>query len=85
VAPATAAKVGSSRPNAAAPSTTRRRFEQPFDAVRAPGFGRLLPTSRLDASINLALEAAAGDDEILPVDADTYGGAVAHANIQEPP
>ena len=45
----------------------------------------MLPASRLDASSNLALEAGAGDDEILPVDADTYGGAVAHANIQEPP
>jgi hypothetical protein len=43
----------------------------------------LLPTSRLDASINLALEAAAGDDEVVLVDADAYGGAVAHANIQE--
>ena len=44
----------------------------------------MLPTSRLDASINLALEAAARDDEVVLVDADTYGGAVAHANIQEP-
>jgi hypothetical protein len=52
----------------------------------APGFGRgrrLFQTSRLDASINLALEAAAGDDEALLVDADTYGGAVAHTNLQE--
>jgi hypothetical protein len=47
--------------------------------LSAPGFGRghrLLPTSRLDASSNLALEAAAGADEILLVDADTYGNAV---------
>jgi hypothetical protein len=43
---------------------------------------RLLQTSRLDASSNLALEAAAGDDEVVLVDADTYGGAVAQANIQ---
>jgi len=55
VAPATAAKVGSGRPNAAAPSTTRRRFEQPFDAVRAPGFGRghrLVPTIEFIAPID---------------------------------
>jgi Mrp family chromosome partitioning ATPase len=33
-------------------------------------------------SINLAFAAAAGG-EVLLVDADTYGGAVAHATIQE--
>jgi Mrp family chromosome partitioning ATPase len=37
----------------------------------------LFQTSRLDASINVALEAATGDDEVVLVDADTYGGAVA--------
>jgi hypothetical protein len=54
--------------------------------VSAPGFGRghrLLPTSRLDVSSNLALEAAAGDDEVVLVDADTYSGTVAHANLHE--
>jgi single-stranded DNA-binding protein len=38
-------------------------FEQPFDAVGAPGFGgghRLVPTNRLDASSTLAWAAAAG-------------------------
>jgi hypothetical protein len=43
----------------------------------------LLLTSRLDASINLTLEVVAGDDEVVLVDADTYGGAIAHATMQE--
>jgi hypothetical protein len=43
----------------------------------------LLPTSRRDDSSKFALEAVAGDDEVVLVDADTYGVAVAHANIQE--
>jgi cellulose biosynthesis protein BcsQ len=43
----------------------------------------LSQTSPLDASINLAFEAAATGSQVLLVDADTYGGAVAHANIQE--
>jgi single-strand DNA-binding protein len=38
--PAIVRRGGSGRPSAAATSTTRRRFEQLFDAVRAPGFGR---------------------------------------------
>ena len=60
-------------------------MSNPSTALSAPGFGRghrLLPTSRLGASSNLALEAAAGDEEVVLVDADTYGGAVAHVNIQ---
>jgi hypothetical protein len=36
---------------------------------------------RTTVAVNLAFEAAAGG-EVLLVDADTYGGAVAHANIQ---
>jgi single-strand DNA-binding protein len=39
-APATAAKPRSGRPNAAATSTTPRRFDQLFDVAPAPGFGR---------------------------------------------
>jgi hypothetical protein len=75
-------------PHGAAPALDiqRNRFEQPFDAVSAPGRSRghrLLQTSRLDDSSNLALEAVAGDDEVVLVDADTYGGTVAHATIQE--
>jgi hypothetical protein len=61
-------------------------LSNPSTTLSAPGFGRghcLSQTSRLDASINLALEAATGDDEVLLVDADTYGGAAAHANIQD--
>jgi len=42
----------------------------------------LSQTSPLDASINLAFEAAATGSQVLLVDADTYGGAVAHANIK---
>ena len=33
--------------------------------------------------MNLAFEAAAAGGEVLLVDGNTYGGAVAHANIQE--
>jgi single-stranded DNA-binding protein len=60
----TALRGGSGRPRAAASSPTRRRFEQPFDAVSAPGFGRGrdVVTDRLAAgtasSVNLAFEAA---------------------------
>jgi hypothetical protein len=63
----------------AATSTTRRRFDQPFDRPQCPRLrpGALLfQTSRLGASINLALEAT-GQDEVVLVDADTYDGAVA--------
>jgi hypothetical protein len=38
---------------------------------------------RTTVAVNLAFEAAASGAEVLLVDADTYGGAVAHANIQE--
>jgi len=65
---------GNGPPSAAATSTTRRRLEQPFDAVSAPGCGRghrLSPTSRLAASSNLAFEAAASGSQILLVDADS--------------
>jgi Mrp family chromosome partitioning ATPase len=34
-------------------------------------------------AVNLAFEAAATGRQVLLVDADTYGGAVAHANRQE--
>jgi Mrp family chromosome partitioning ATPase len=34
-------------------------------------------------AVNLAFEAAPMVGEVLLVDADTYGGAVAHTNIQE--
>jgi len=37
---------------------------------------------RTTVAVNLAFEAATGA-EVLLVDADTYGGAVAHANMQE--
>jgi hypothetical protein len=54
-------------------------------ALSAPGFGRgrrLLRASQLDAFINLvALRPRPGDDQILPVEADSYGGAMAHANM----
>ena len=36
---------------------------------------------RTTVAVNLAFEAAAAGGEVLLVDADTYGGAVAHANI----
>jgi AAA domain len=38
---------------------------------------------RTTVAVNLAFEAAAIGGEVLLVDADTYGGAVAHANIHE--
>jgi AAA domain len=38
---------------------------------------------RTTVAVNLAFEAAAAGSQVLLVDADTYGGAVAHANIQE--
>jgi Mrp family chromosome partitioning ATPase len=38
---------------------------------------------RTTVAVNLAFEAAAAGGEVLLVDADTYGGAVAHSNIQE--
>jgi hypothetical protein len=38
---------------------------------------------RTTVAVNLAFEAAALGSEVLLVDADTYGGAIAHANIQE--
>ena len=38
---------------------------------------------RTTVAVNLAFEAAPLVGEVLLVDADTYGGAVAHANIQE--
>ena len=38
---------------------------------------------RTTVAVNLAFEAAAAGAEVLLADADTYGGAVAHATIQE--
>jgi hypothetical protein len=38
---------------------------------------------RTTVAVNVAFEAAAAGGEVLLVDADTYGGAVAHANIQQ--
>jgi hypothetical protein len=38
---------------------------------------------RTTVAVNLAFEAAAAGGEVLLVDADTYGGAVGHANLQE--
>ena len=38
---------------------------------------------RTTVAVNLAFEAAAIGGEVLLVDADTYGGAVAHANMYE--
>jgi Mrp family chromosome partitioning ATPase len=38
---------------------------------------------RTAVAVNLAFEAAAIGGEVLLVDADTYGGAVAHAIMQE--
>jgi hypothetical protein len=38
---------------------------------------------RTTVAVNLAFEAAAAGGEVLLVDADTYGGAVAQATIQE--
>ena len=43
----------------------------------------MFQTTRLDASINLALEAAAEDDEILLGDADAYGRAMAQTIAQK--
>ena len=39
---------------------------------------------RTTVAVNLAFEAAAAGGEVLLVDGDTYGGAVAHANIHKP-
>jgi hypothetical protein len=39
---------------------------------------------RTTVAVNLAFEAAASGGEVLLVDADTYGGAVAQTNIHEP-
>jgi Mrp family chromosome partitioning ATPase len=44
----------------------------------------LSQTSWLNASTKLAFQAAAAGGEVLLVHADTYGGAVAHATMQEP-
>jgi hypothetical protein len=38
---------------------------------------------RTTVAVNLAFEAAAAGGEVLLVDADTYGSAIAHANMQE--
>jgi Mrp family chromosome partitioning ATPase len=40
-------------------------------------------TGRTTVAVNLAFEAAPLVGEVLLVDADTYGGAVAHANMQQ--
>jgi Mrp family chromosome partitioning ATPase len=40
---------------------------------------------RTTVAVNLAFEAAAAGGEVLVVDADTYGGAVAHSNIHQSP
>jgi Mrp family chromosome partitioning ATPase len=47
-----------------------------------------LPAASREANVspslsNLGFEAAAAGGEVLLVDADTYGGAVAQANIQQ--
>jgi hypothetical protein len=44
---------------------------------------RSMASNEGTVAVNLAFEAAAAGREVLLVDADTYGGAVAHANIQE--
>jgi hypothetical protein len=44
----------------------------------------LSQTSWLNASTKLAFQGAAAGGEVLLVHADTYGGAVAHATMQEP-
>jgi single-strand DNA-binding protein len=86
-ATATAPRVGSGRPNAAGTSPTRRPSDQQFDPVRAPGFGRGHRFARRagswSSSFNLAFKAPPWGPEVLLVDADTYGGSVAHTTIQE--
>jgi hypothetical protein len=48
---------------------------------RRSGDRRAAP-ARTTVAVNLAFEAAAAGGEVLLVDADTYGGAVAHAILQ---
>jgi Mrp family chromosome partitioning ATPase len=52
---------------------TRRILAAVWDPRAARG--------RTTVAVNLAFEAAAAGGEVLLVDADTYGGAVAHTNI----
>jgi Mrp family chromosome partitioning ATPase len=54
-------------------SDARRVLAAVWGPKGAPG--------RTTVAVNLAFEAAAAGGEVLLVDADTYGGAVAHANI----
>jgi hypothetical protein len=51
----------------------RRTLVAVWGSKGAPG--------RTTVAVNLAFEAAAAGNEVLLVDADTYGGAIAHANI----
>jgi DNA-binding SARP family transcriptional activator len=54
---------------------TRRVLAAVWGPKGAPG--------RTTVAVNLAFEATAASGEVLLVDADTYGGAVAHTTIQE--
>jgi Mrp family chromosome partitioning ATPase len=71
----------------ASPSSPDQVATQPESDARhvlAAVWGPKGAPGRTTVAVNLAFEAAAAGGEVLLVDADTYGGAVAHANIQEP-
>jgi Mrp family chromosome partitioning ATPase len=67
-----------------APSQVPTRPDAGGRRILAAVWGPKGAPGRTTVAVNLAFEAAAAGGEVLLVDADTYGGAVAHANIQEP-
>jgi len=66
-----------------APDQTPPQPDSDARRILAAVWGPKGAPGRTTVAVNLAFEAAATGSQVLLADADTYGGAVAHATIQE--
>jgi hypothetical protein len=80
---ALAAEPGEEEASPPSPDQVATQPERDARHVLAAVWGPKGAPGRTTVAVNLAFEAAAAGGEVLLVDADTYGGAVAQTTIQE--